>query len=356
MSAKSIDTILVTTVGSGGANNLIRGIRASKYGDATIVGTDADEVLIRKSHADHDYVVPYGNDPEYVDAINRVIDRHDVDVFIPQHETEIRRVARERAAIDASVVLPEEEVVTLLLDKYELPRHLRDQGFPVPETVHLADTSIDAAFERLGGGPVWCRLRYGSSGPEARPVETPTQARSWIDYCIETHGYDRDEFTLSEFLPGADYQVCTLWDGGELVLGKGMERQRYFFDLQHTGAATPLVAQLIDDPDLYAKCERILDEIAPDATGNFGFDFKETADGTPKLTEINVGKFVMAADIVYHTGEYNWAELFLDMHAGDRPRLTDPWGDIETDKFLVRGVDLEPDVVSKHDIETTPTG
>lgn len=348
----NIETVIITCAGSGGANNLMRSIRESEYGDVTIVGTDSDRVLLQKSTADHDYVVPTGDDPEYVTAINEICARHDADVFIPQHETEVRHVASRRGAVDAAVLLPEESSVHRCLDKYQLQRDLAELGFPVPETMSLEDATIEEAFDTIsGGGPLWCRARYGSSSMEARPVRTPVQAREWIMYWVEQTGRSFEDFTLTEFLPGEDYQIFTLWNEGELVVGKGCDRQRYFFGQEYTGASTPLVSQLVDRPDLHETAEAVVEEVAPNATGNLGVDFKVSEDGEPKITEINVGKFVMVNDFFNLTGEYNMAELFLDVARGDEPAPPNQWGDVDPDMYLVRGIDLEPDIVHRDDIE-----
>jgi len=333
----------------------MRSIRASKYGDATIVGTDADRVLLQKSKADHNYVIPAGDDPNYVSSINEICSRHDIDVFIPQHETEVRHVSSQQKDINAKVLLPPEASVHQCLDKYRLQKDLADHGFPVPETVSLEDTAVEDAFEQLSDGePLWCRSRYGSSSMEARPVRTPIQAKEWIQYWVDQTNQTLGDFTLTEFLPGEDYQIFTLWNDGNLIIGKGCDRQRYFFGQEYTGASTPLVSQLVDRPHLHETAEAVIKQIAPNATGNLGVDFKVSADGTAKITEINVGKFVMVNDFFNLTGEHNMAELFLDIAAGRDPTLPKSWGDVDTDMFLIRGIDLEPDIVHRDDIESMP--
>jgi hypothetical protein len=189
---------------------------------------------------------------------------------------------------------------------------------------------------------------------EARPVRTPIQAKEWIQYWVDQTNQTLGDFTLTEFLPGEDYQIFTLWNDGNLIIGKGCDRQRYFFGQEYTGASTPLVSQLVDRPHLHETAEAVIKQIAPNATGNLGVDFKVSADGTAKITEINVGKFVMVNDFFNLTGEHNMAELFLDIAAGRDPTLPKSWGDVDTDMFLIRGIDLEPDIVHRDDIESMP--
>ncbi|MCQ4334917.1 ATP-grasp domain-containing protein [Natronomonas sp. F2-12] len=347
-----IDTVLITCVGGGGANNAIRSFRRSDRYDMDIIGTDSDRVLASKSLADETFVVPKGNDGDYVDVMSRIVDDHDVDVFVPQHEVEVQRVSEERDAFDCSVLLPQGDSVKLCLDKLRLQRRLDDAGFEAPETVSLENYSVREAFDELSDGePLWFRSRFGSGSMEALPLDDAEQAKQWVEYC-ENNGGDRSNFTLSEFLPGKDYQIFMLWDEGELVLGKACDRRRYFFGQEHTGASTPLVSRMVDDDELNETARAVIDEVAPNASGNLGVDFKVAPDGTPKVTEVNVGKFVMVNNFFNMTGEYNMAELFLDVAAGRSPRYEDPFGDIDTEQFLVRGIDLEPDILSIDEIES----
>lgn len=348
--------IVISCVGSGGANNLIRSIRASSYEHATIVGLDANPYLVNKSLADHNYVVPTGDQEGYIEAVNKSIRRHDADLFIPQHESEIETVSAHRNEIACHVQLPDDDVVQLCLDKFALNRRLDDAGFPVPETVTLDEYTVEEAFEKLAPGKqaVWCRTRYGSSGFEAHPVQSSTRAAQWVEYWSEQRSVPRDQFTFSEFLPGRDFHVLTYWHDGELVVGKGNERNQYFFG-ENTGAATPLVGRQIYDEHLNEMCTDIANEIAPNATGNFGFDFREASDGTPKLTEINIGKFSMVNYFFNVSGDHNMAEAFLDAALGNEdalPSLDDPYSDVDTDLFLSRGIDLVPEIFSLAEVES----
>jgi carbamoylphosphate synthase large subunit len=349
-------TILVTCVGSGGANNLIRSIRSSKYGEeTTIIGVDANKYLVNKSLADENYVVPRGSEDEYIDALNTAIDRHGVELVIAQHESEIRTVSERRNELHAPVLLPKHETVELCLDKYELNSRLEKLGFPVPETVSLRDVSVDEAFECLApdGHPLWCRTRYGSSSFEAQPMYSREQAKQWITYWNERGGLPSDSFTFSEFLPGRDYHILTFWNDGNLVLGKGNERNEYFFG-QNTGVATPLVGRQLYYEELNETCTAITKALDENAMGNWGFDFKEDRNGTPKLTEINIGKFSMVNYFFNMAGEFNMAELYLDVAFGNKnelPDLEDPYCDVDTDLFLSRGIDLEPEIFSVDEID-----
>jgi carbamoylphosphate synthase large subunit len=349
-------TVIISCAGSGGANNLIRSIRASKYGDSvTTVGVDANKYLINKALSEHKYVVPYGSDEGYLDAINEIVARHDADLFIPQHETEILEVAKRRDELDCRTLLPKAETVELCLDKYRLNQRLDELGFQVPKTVSIGEMSISEAFEELAPGeqPLWCRTRFGSSSFEAQPMYSVEQARQWVTYWTERAGFSREEFTFSEFLPGRDFHILTLWNDGELLIGKGNERNQYFFGV-NTGVATPLVGRQLYDEDLQRTCEEIARSLDVEATGNFGFDFRQDPDGVPKLTEINIGKFSMVNHFFNFSGDYNMAEIFLNVCFADETGvedLEDPFGDNDTDLFLSRGIDLEPEIFSLDEIE-----
>jgi len=350
--------VVITGVGSGGANNLIKSIRASRYNETKIIGTDANKYLVNKSEADENYIVPLGTEERYIEALNTIIERHDAKTVIAQNEAEIRTISERRDELHCSVMLPDHETVTLCLDKFRLNKRLEEIGFPVPKTLSLDEITIEEAFELIApdGQPLWCRSRYGSSSFEAQPMYSVRQAEQWISDWTERGGFERSEFTLSEFLPGRDFHILTLWNNGELLIGKGNERNEYFFG-ENTGVATPLVGRQIYDEDLNRRCTEMTKALAPSATGNFGFDFRVSVDGTPKLTEINIGKFSMVNYFFNLSGEYNMAEFFLDIVFGSEdliPDLEDPYGDVDTDLFLARGIDMEPDIFSLEEIESVP--
>ncbi len=351
---RNIDTVLITAVGGGGTNNVIRSVRESNRYEVDFVGTDSDRLLATKSLADDTYIVPRGDEDGYIESMNEIITDCNVDVFVPQHEIEVREVANAKDQFNCSVLLPDAESVELCLDKLRLQRHLQQAGFEVPETISLGDYTVQEAFDTLSDGePLWFRSRFGSGSMEALPLHDPDQAEQWVQYC-ENKGGTRSNFTLSEFLPGKDYQIFMLWDDGELVMGKACDRRRYFFGQEHTGASTPLISRMVDDKELNETARDVIREVAPNASGNLGVDFKVSQSGTPKITEVNVGKFVMVNNFFNLTGNYNMAELFLDVASGKTPRFEKPFHDINTDMFLIRGIDLEPDIVTKDEIDTLP--
>ena len=85
-------------------------------------------------------------------------------------------------------------------------------------------------------------------------VRDTEQAWNWISYWHTMRDVPVEDFTLSEFLPGRDYNVQGLWFEGRLVLIKMCERLSYLNADQHPSgmASTPALAKTVWD----AGCHR----------------------------------------------------------------------------------------------------
>lgn len=351
-------TVLVTGAGSGGSNNLIRGIRRGAY-PVRIVGSNADRYALAQSLADKNYALPWANaGPAYLDAVRRVIADEGVDVVIPNNDTETAVLSTHREQIPAEFFLPVAETVELCQDKFKFSRHLSEHGFPVAETYSLDDLDhVEEIFERLGNPEkLWCRMRHGSGSKGTIPVNRPDQVRFWVQYWQEMRGVKPGAFTLSEYLPGRDFAFQSLWREGELVIAKTCERLDYVFgeNMPAGTSSSPRVGRLVNDPGVNDMCTRAVRSVDPHATGMFCVDLKENANGDPCITEINIGRFFMISIVFNTTGQYNMAELYLRTVFGESVAVPEAarYGDIgSSETFLVREVDNEPTVISREDFE-----
>ena len=169
-------------------------------------------------------------------------------------------------------------------------------------------------------------------------------------------GVGPNMFLLSEYLPGRDYAFQSLWRDGELIIAKTCERLVYIFgeNMPSGTSSSPRIGRLVNNPVVNDICERAVRSIDPKATGMFCIDLKEDKDGTPCITEINIGRFFMITIVFNTTGRFNMAELYLRLALGERVDVPDTSrfddiGDSET--YLVREVDNEPTVISRRGLE-----
>lgn len=349
--------VLVTAAGGGASNNLIRGLRKSDL-PVFVVGTSIDKYYLARSLADRNYLVPRGDAGDtYIEAIKQVVVKEDIDLVIANNDAEVGPISKHRERLGARVFLPSYETIELCQDKFALNKHLSSEGIRVAETfgVHSME-EIEEIFHHLGGDLLWCRIRRGSASKGSLPVRSPRQARFWVEYWREMRGVPVDMWLLSEYLPGRDYAFQSLWQDGELVIAKTCERLSYLVGewMPSGTSSTPRVGKLLNNPMVDAVCTRAIKSIDAKATGMFCVDLKEDRDGTPCITEINIGRFFMITPVFNSVGRYNMADLYLRLAFGERVTVSDEerFSDIGSEAvFLVRELDNEPAVFTAEEIE-----
>lgn len=338
--------LLVTGAGTGISNNLIRSLTA---GDASlfIVGCHADRFVLKKSPAKRNYLVPAFDHPDFVDSLCHIIDAERIDLLVPDHDPAVRAMAALRDRIPCRLFLPRTEAIELCQDKYALTAFLRAHGIPAPLTYEVTDrASVEEIFRKLAPSPrLWCRTRNGSGSRGATPVKSPEQAWAWISYWQEMRGVPARDFTLSEFLPGRDFNVQGLWHEGNPVLLKMCERLSYFEGANRPSgmSSTPALAKTVLEPRALESCVEAVRRLDPTASGVLNVDLKEDANGVACLTEINAGRFAMITNIYDFTGTYNMSATYVRLAFGESLDIRDVY-DIAEDYYLVRDLDTEPGI------------
>ena len=181
--------------------------------------------------------------------------------MIPGNDRDARVLAEmhERTPLPCRTFLPALKTIALCQDKYDLNLRLRDRDVPVPRTYPVSDrASLVEAWRALAPRDLaWCRIRRGGASRGATKVRDADQAWDWISYWHTMRGVPVEDFTLSEFLPGRDYNVQGIWFKGRLVLIKMCERLSYLnANQQPSGmASTPALAKTVWEPAAIAACE-----------------------------------------------------------------------------------------------------
>lgn len=346
--------VLVTGAGSGPAGNLVASLRAGG-GGLRIVGCHHDRFALAQSTADRSYLVPRPDDRGYVEALARVAGAEGVDLAIPTSDDAVAALARARDRLPCRVFLPREATIALCQDKHDLALALEARGVPVPQTLPVRRLEdVDAVFAQIPSRPLWCRARRGSGSVGAAPMATAEQARAWIAYWAAMRGVPADAFLLSEYLPGRDFGCQSLWLDGRLVLLKAFERLAYV-----TTGASPsgvssvaALARTVDEPGVAAVAEAAVRAVDGAATGIFGVDLKEDAEGRPRVTEINAGRFLAGTPLLDLTGKHNMALTYVRLGLGEPVDFGSP-RDVAEGYYMVRDVDLLPKVFHADEVFDT---
>ena len=342
--------LLILEAGSAASNNLIRSLRA---GDRSVitVGCNESPFVLQKSGAHRNYLLPVST-RDYGAALRHIIGTERIDLVIPTSDADVVRIGKLRGRLGNRTFLPRNSLIKRCQDKYRLTSFLRRSGIPAPLTYAIRDVRrVGEVFRRFRGHTkLWCRIRAGSGSFGAVPVRKPAQVRGWIAFWEAMRGVPAGAFTLSEYLPGRDYCVQSVWRNGTLILAKMAERILYLDTGSPSGRSSmPALAKTVHDPYVIDVCSRAVRALDPRACGVFFIDLKESERGDPCITEINAGRFATMTNIHDLAGKHNMATTYVRVALGKRVIIPNAF-DFAEGFYLVRSVDTLPAVVRKEEL------
>jgi carbamoylphosphate synthase large subunit len=225
----------------------------------------------------------------------------------PHPSSEARVVSRNLALFKNEKVttyLP--RATSIMPDKLEISNALSKHKVPVPKTVQISSLDdVDGAFSEVGR-PLWIRAKSGAGGRLGLKVDTPEQAKHWVELNALQNRAAIDDFILQEYLPGKDLAFDSLWFKGRLITSYSRERLQYI--LKHISLSgitgTPAVARTVENEELNQVSIRAIRALDQEPHGFFSVDAKEDASGKPVVTEVD-GK--------WHTTAPLWGYAFAEV-------------------------------------------
>lgn len=334
--------ILVTGAGGSPSVNFTRSLRQSDE-DYYIVGTDADKYYLQRAEVDARYLAPLASDPKYIDFLNYVIAKENIEFVHAQNDVEVSFLSENREKINAKTFFPAKETVRILQDKFESFKVWEKAGIKVPKTILISrDTDLQELLDSLGGS-MWIRAISGAGGRGSLPAHDVATAKNWLDFHEKNGSWDGN-FTASELLEPETVTWMSVWKDGELVVAQG--RKRLYWELAKispsgvTGATG--TGLTYSDPELDAIAEKAVRSIDPNPTGLFGVDMAYDKNGVPNPTEINIGRFFTTHQFFTDAG-LNMPEIFVKLAAGESiPKLDKIKNPLPDDLVWIRGMDFEP--------------
>jgi carbamoyl-phosphate synthase large subunit len=97
-----------------------------------IIVTDASPFAFGLTEADKAYLVPRGDDADYIDAVLEICERESVQFLAPGSEVEIEEISEQRSRFETlgiRLLINNPEVINLCRDKWRTFEFLRDNGF-----------------------------------------------------------------------------------------------------------------------------------------------------------------------------------------------------------------------------------
>ena len=353
----SLKRILVTGAGGPGAVNMTRSLRMAEE-PIYLVGCDASPYYLHLAETHARVLVPRCDDTEaYLAALARLVRGYAIDLILPNNSLEARVLAEHRERLAAPVFLPRVSMLDRANSKWDSYRLWRDAGFPVPRTVLLERREdVARAFEEMGTNPVWIRgagIPGKGIGVASLPCRTVEQAVGWVAYWEGWGG-----MTASEFLPGENLTWIGLWKDGRLVTSQGRKRVAYVIPHVSPSGITgaPAIAHTVRRSELNELGEKATLALDPAMNGVAFLDFKCDAEGAPRITEMNAGRFGTTHHF-YTVAGLNLPWLLVKLALGeplpeDLPR-TDP---LPADLYWIRTLDCGPVLVAGARIEAGELG
>jgi carbamoyl-phosphate synthase large subunit len=143
---------------------------------ATTVAADANPLAPALYHAHRHALVPRVDEPRYVPALNDLVVEHDVKLVIPLTDLDQLTLARARDHLKALVLLPEENVVERLGDKYLAHQLLHEHGLDSPATWLPTEVPNDVRF------PVLVKARHGFGSRHIYRAENASELEFFLRY------------------------------------------------------------------------------------------------------------------------------------------------------------------------------
>lgn len=334
--------VLVTGAGGSPSVNFTRSLRQSGE-EYYIVGTDADKYYLQRAEVDARYLAPPASDPKYIDFLNYVIDKEQIEFVHAQNDVEVLFLSENREKLHAKTFFPAKETVRILQDKFESFKVWEQAGIKVPKTILInRQTDLQELLDSLGGS-MWIRAISGAGGRGSLPAHDVKTAKNWLDFHEKNGSWDGN-FTASELLEPETVTWMSVWKDGELVVAQG--RKRLYWELAKispsgvTGATG--TGLTYSDAELDAIAEKAVRSIDPKPSGLFGVDMAYDKNGIPNPTEINIGRFFTTHQFFTDAG-LNMPEMFVKLAYGEtNPTLEKIKNPLPDGLVWVRGMDFEP--------------
>lgn len=342
--------ILICAAGGSPATNFVRSLRMAPE-QFFLLGIDANKYTLQRSETDESFLVPRADDPNYLNVLNALIEKFDIEFVHAQNDIEMEFLSENREKLNAKLFLPAKETVRICVDKFKSYNAWNKAGIPLPGTMLLNDANdLKTAFEEFGP-KIWLRNIKGAAGKGSYPTSDYEEALSWVNF---RKGWGH--FTAAEFLSDNSTTWMSIWNQGELVVAQS--RKRLYWELSNrapsgvtgvTGAALTFANPEFDD--LAIRTIKAVDE---KPHGIFSVDMTYDQRGMPNPTEINIGRFFTTHFFFTEAG-LNMPYILVKL-AYNEPidyKFDKKINPLPNNLAWIRGVDFEPILTNVDNIDNS---
>ena len=311
------------------------------FPDCRCIGVDGSPWSASLYHSDifdATYQIVSGKAANYWEVISEVVEKEAIDFafIVPETEVLVWSQRQEESVLPCKALIPEFKLASFCFDKLKVAEVL----YPLelsPATVAFDSSATENQSAPPMAYPFWIRVKSGAGALGALKIESEKDLNTWLSL----HDY-RQDFIISEYLPGRNYACKLLFLGGELIQHASAERIDYLLSAAAPSGISGMCARgrLLNRPDLVEKSTAALHEISTkldvQLNGMFTVDFKENLQGMPLITEINIRH--VSFNHAFALGGVNFAETTLRHLLNLAPGAA-PSNHFEKESFFIRGVD-----------------
>jgi carbamoyl-phosphate synthase large subunit len=287
------------------------------------------------------YRVLEPRDAGYADLISEICRRESIDVALVGPEAEVLYWSEHE--FPAPALLPSPRFVKVAISKRNLYDALQDTGLIPRYSIVGRDDLLERRGLELDGDPIWLRdyAEATSSGSGSIKVADVEQAYAWAYLNPAIANY-----MAAEHLPGRNVACCLLFCDDELLKTGCYERLEYFMGRLAVSGITGNISRgcVIDDPEAREVSERAIRTIADGhdepAHGLFTVDLRAAADGSLKVTEINVRHVANTSAVA--AGGANLAEAQVLATLGRLDEIGDLVVPVGEGNAILRDIDGPP--------------
>ncbi|MEO6351143.1 MAG: hypothetical protein ABIP53_10885 [Candidatus Limnocylindrales bacterium] len=336
--------VLLTCAGGSYGLGVSRSLKAASS-PYYVIATDADRFSRQRAEGDERHSVPRASQAGFLPAISELVRSTGADFLWPGHDSDIRTFAREGDRLGAATFLPPPDDIEICRNKMLSYLRWRECGVSVPETVIVGNAEdLANAFDQFGG-EVWLRTVTGAGGTGALGTDSLRKAEAWL----EIHdGWGR--FTAAQRIKGGHRLSWeSVWAHGELIAVQGRRQLVQGFEYLTMSRITgvPGVNQWGTPVEADQLGIAAVGAISSSAHGNYGVDMVCDAQGTPYVTEINIGRFNNDGLIHWPDKNLNAADLAVRLGLGEKPPFEPPlMHPKKRDNVIIYGIPQMPVEVS----------
>lgn len=335
--------VLVTGAGGSAASNYCDSLSLDTNMNTEIIGVDSSPWMLPLSSISKKFLVPSPGGKDYLESINGICRDHQIDVVHAQPDVEVRALSECREHLVSRFFLPNHTEIALASDKFQLANLLNKSGIPSPETATgstCEEFKFHCSLLLQSFNKLWVRARKGAGSRASLPITNVQQAVNWVEWWINEKQMKWTDFQISEFLPGKEFALQTIWQSGILISAEARVRVKYLYGfLSPSGqSSTPSVARTTTEHEVYEVGLGAIRALSNNPNGIYCVDMKTDSSNKIKVTEINVGRFFTTSNFFAHAG-VNMPVLSIRAAMGEKLNPI-PIASLGDDLYWIRMVDM----------------